>query len=213
MLNLQESKERKIWFTSDTHYQHKNICKGVSNWDEGSYTRPFTMLEEMNETIIRNINSVVDKNDILIHLGDWSFGGFEMIEEFRNQIECENIYLIFGNHDHHIERNRGGVQSLFKKVSYYENLTIERVEHPKEKASKYQFILSHYPIGSWQDLSRGAIHLHGHVHFSPEMKIGPGRMMDVGMDGSESFRPYSLDEVLELVGNREIKGVDLKASW
>ncbi len=211
MLTIRETNQQKIWFTSDTHYQHKNICKGVSNWGADSYTRPFDTLEEMNETIIRNINLVVGKNDILFHLGDWSFGGFEMIEEFRNQIECENIHLIFGNHDHHIERNRASVQNLFKSVSYYQNLTVEREE--EESIKKYQMILSHYPIGSWQDLSRGSIHLHGHVHFTPDKKIGPGRMMDVGMDGSEEFRPYSLSEILGIVGGRAIKGVNLKEGW
>jgi calcineurin-like phosphoesterase family protein len=74
-------------------------------------------------------------------------------------------------------------------------------------------ILSHYPIGSWQDLSRGSIHLHGHVHFTPDKKIGPGRMMDVGMDGSEEFRPYSISEILGIVGSRGIKGVNLKEAW
>jgi len=211
MLTIRETKQSKIWFTSDTHYQHKNICKGVSNWDEESYTRPFDTLEEMNEAIIRNINLVVGKDDILFHLGDWSFGGFEMIEEFRNQIECENIHLILGNHDHHIERNRGSVQNLFKSVSHYQNITVEREE--EESFKKYQMILSHYPIGSWQDLSRGSIHLHGHVHFTPDKKIGPGRMMDVGMDGSEEFRPYSLSEILGIVGSRGIKGVNLKEAW
>jgi len=209
MLELVESKNRKIWFTSDTHYQHKNICKGVSNWDEGSYTRPFLTLEEMNEAIIRNINLYVGKDDCLIHLGDWSFGGFDNIEEFRNRIECENILLVLGNHDHHIERNRSGVQHNFQKVSHYENLTVKR----EVENTKHQFILSHYPIGSWQDAGKGSIHLHGHVHFTPDKKIGPGRMMDVGMDGHEEFRPYALPEVLDLVAEREIRTLDLKAYW
>jgi calcineurin-like phosphoesterase family protein len=213
MLELVESKYRKIWFTSDTHYQHKNICKGVSNWDEGSYTRPFNSLEEMNETIVRNINNCVDKNDFLVHLGDWSFGGFEMVEEFRNQIECENIILILGNHDHHIERNHKGCQHHFQNVSHYQNLIVKRESDKMIAPTKHQFIISHYPIGSWQDISRGSIHLHGHIHFQPDKKMGPGRMMDAGMDGHEEFRPYSLDEILDLVSDREIRGIDLKAKW
>jgi hypothetical protein len=29
---------------------------------------------------------MVGQDDVLFHLGDWSFGGFESIEQFRNQI-------------------------------------------------------------------------------------------------------------------------------
>ena len=41
-----------LWFTSDTHYSHKNICRGVSNWDSGY--RDFDSLDEMNDAIIKN---------------------------------------------------------------------------------------------------------------------------------------------------------------
>jgi calcineurin-like phosphoesterase family protein len=65
-----------------------------------------------------------------------------------------------------------------------------------------RFVLFHYPIASWNGMSDGVIHLHGHVHFNPEEKLGPGKMMDVGFDGSEEFRPYSLNEILNLMKNR-----------
>ena len=31
------------------------------------------------------------EDDFLIHLGDWSFGGFDSIKEFRSRINCKNI--------------------------------------------------------------------------------------------------------------------------
>ena len=103
----------KSWITSDTHYFHTNICRGITNWRTSNgeipieQTRDFKTLEEMNDTIDNNINEVVGQEDVLIHLGDWSFGGFENIEQFRNRLICKNIHLILGNHDHHIDRNRG----------------------------------------------------------------------------------------------------------
>ena len=116
----------KVWITSDTHYAHKNICRGVTNWrmPDGSIpekqTRPFETIEKMNAAIVNNINEVVGQDDILIHLGDWSFGGFENIEEFYHRLICKNIHLILGNHDHHIDRNRGNVRDLFKSVSWFD---------------------------------------------------------------------------------------------
>ena len=96
-----------IWFVSDTHFMHKNICIGVSEWDDKAKScRNFQTLEEMNELIINNINKYVKEDDILYHLGDWSFGGIDNICEFRKQIKCKNIYLVPGNHDHHIKNNK-----------------------------------------------------------------------------------------------------------
>jgi predicted phosphodiesterase len=60
----------------------------------------------MNQALVDGINKNVKFNDVLIHLGDWSFGGIDKIWEFRKQINCQNIYHVYGNHDHHISRNK-----------------------------------------------------------------------------------------------------------
>lgn len=49
------------WITSDTHYNHTNICRGVSTWEDGRGTRDFQTLEEMNSTLVHNINSKVQE--------------------------------------------------------------------------------------------------------------------------------------------------------
>jgi calcineurin-like phosphoesterase family protein len=188
--------DNDVWFMSDPHYNHKNICRGTTSWDENTRTRPFDTLEEMNNTIVNNINNNVMENDWLIGLGDFAFGGIEKIPEFRNRINCKNIIWILGNHDHHIEKNKDDVANLFTKVkSYLEiKITKNKIEH--------KFVLCHYPIASWHDVRKGTIHLHGHVHFPPELKFGPGKMMDVGFDGSEEFRPYSFDEIINVMSDR-----------
>ena len=130
-IDTEKNKNVNVWITSDTHYNHNNICRGVTNWRlpngevPESQTRNFKNLDLMNDVIVNTINGLVGQDDILIHLGDWSFGGFEMIEEFRNRIFCKNIHLILGNHDHHIERNRGDIQKLFLSVSHYNTLVLE----------------------------------------------------------------------------------------
>lgn len=90
-----------------THYGHKNICRGASEWNDGGQnTRDFDTIEEMNQAIVDGINKRVKEDDILIHLGDWSFGGIENIWNFIKQIKCKNIHLVYGNHDHHIKGDK-----------------------------------------------------------------------------------------------------------
>lgn len=57
-----KSSEVKIWFTSDTHFGHKNILRFCK--------RPWNTVEEMDEGLIQNWNKVVGKDDIVFHLGD-----------------------------------------------------------------------------------------------------------------------------------------------
>lgn len=71
-----EKLKQNIYFTSDCHWNHANICSATSSWENKEINcRNFNSLDEMNDTIIKSINSIVGKNDILYHLGDWSFGG------------------------------------------------------------------------------------------------------------------------------------------
>jgi len=192
----------EVWIFSDPHYNHSNICRGTTNWRtvEGEIpieqTRDFATLEKMNESIINGINWNVGQDDILICLGDWSFGGFEYIEEFRNRIVCKNVHLVLGNHDHHIERNRGDIQKIFTSVSDYETLIID----------KKTFRLFHYPIQSWNGMNNGDIHLHGHVHLPPNRKFGQGKKMDVGIDGHPEFRPYNImREIIPIMDKRDMR--------
>jgi calcineurin-like phosphoesterase family protein len=193
-------KDRKVWITSDTHYGHKNICRGVTSWrlPDGSIpinkTRDFYTIEEMNEAIVDGINSVVGQDDVLIHLGDFSFGGFENIQKFRDRIICKEIHLILGNHDTHIENNKGGVQELFTSVNHYTRLLY------KNKT----FVLFHFPISSWDSLNKGHIHLHGHVHLPTNLRFGKGKKMDIGMDGHPTFGVYGMGDIIQIMDKREI---------
>jgi calcineurin-like phosphoesterase family protein len=205
---------QNIFFTSDTHYNHKNICRGVSNWKDINgnvpinQTRNFQSLEEMNDSIVNAINNVVKEDDILFHLGDFSFGGFENIEEFRSRIVCKNIHLILGNHDHHIERNKDNIQRLFSSVNQYLRLSISIYPGTTLYNGDHDFILSHYPIASWHNMNDGVMHLHGHVHLPEHLKIHEGKATDVGCDGNNMV-PYSINNIVSLLNNRPIKCLTL----
>ena len=83
--------KNNIFFTSDTHFNHTNIIKYAQ--------RPYSDAEEMNEDLIKRWNSVVGKNDIVFHLGDFMFGNINRFWEFRSRLNGK-IYLIHGNHDY-----------------------------------------------------------------------------------------------------------------
>lgn len=197
-----------IWFTSDTHHSHKNICIGVSDWDDKEKScRNFQTLEEMNELIVNNINKYVKADDILYHLGDWSFGGIENILEFRKQIKCKNIYLVPGNHDHHIKKNKLLPQKEYDINIYAYDCFLEVLpELTKIVIDKKEVILCHFPLEEWENMDRGSIMLHGHCHHTKDnsfMNIYCKRK-DVGIDNPE-FRPYSWNEIKEEMKERKIK--------
>jgi calcineurin-like phosphoesterase family protein len=190
---------QQLFFTSDTHYMHTNICRGTTRWSNADdFCRDFDTLDQMNDRIVNGINLVVGQDDILFHLGDWSFGGFERIEEFRNRINCRNIHIILGNHDHHIERDREDIRRLFTSVNQYLELEV------KGKDWEQNYVLMHYPIISWNKMNDGVIHLHGHVHLSADRRIGKGKTMDVGVDGN-GLNPLHTSDIKRLMGNQPIK--------
>lgn len=210
MLKIELKFGQKLFFTSDTHYNHKNICRGVSEWRtlDGKIpvnrTRDFPNLDKMNSTIVDNINNVVGQDDILIHLGDWSFGGFDSIKEFRDRIICQNIYLTYGNHDHHIENNKKDIQDLFIKTLQYTWLHVKYPSHGKIIGGQYNFIINHYPLCSWHDMNRSVFHLFGHVHLPAHQKLMGGRSMDVGIDGN-NMMPYNATEIIRKLSGRPVQ--------
>ena len=197
-------KGQRLFFTSDTHYAHSNICSATTNWSvNDGYARTFNSLDHMNATLVNNINNMVGEDDILIHLGDWSFGGFDKIEEFRSQINCKNIHLVLGNHDDHISRNKENVQRLFLSVQDYLKLDIRRPVN-KQTVEKFSFVCMHFPIISWDNMNQGVMHLFGHVHLPSHLRIMEGRAMDVGVEGN-GLEPISLDEVVSILKDRSVR--------
>jgi calcineurin-like phosphoesterase family protein len=77
-----------IFFSSDFHLGHSNIIKYCK--------RPFKDVLEMNNTIINNFNTKLNINDILFHLGDFSFKNSKTYNLLFSGIK---IIHIKGNHD------------------------------------------------------------------------------------------------------------------
>ena len=210
-MRIDLKKGQKVWFTSDTHYNHGNICRPTSKWDDKSSTRDFKSLEAMNDELVYQINSQIGKDDYLFHLGDFSFGGPEFVKQFRSRINCKNVHLILGNHDWRINENDENTQDLFSSVNEYLFLTV--FQHTGDETVKHRFVLCHYPIASWNGMCHGVIHLHGHVHLPKHLRLHEGMSMDVGVDGN-SWSPISMEEVLKIMeGQNPCRPLTLPSKW
>lgn len=220
-MKIIKDKTHNVWLTSDTHFSHKNICRGVTQWDtsRANSTRDFNTVKEMNRTLVDNINSVVMQDDTLIHLGDWSFGGVDEIWNFRKQIICKNIILVLGNHDHHIRNNRELPNSFQAQIgrTLFANevfmwvgdlLELSIIDNTNEgrggKSPRMDIVCTHYPFASWDELGKGRVHLHGHIH-TPKQFILPkvGKLMDIGVDGND-MKPWSFDEIRKIMAKQPI---------
>ena len=73
-----------------THFGHTNIIRFCK--------RPWKTVEEMDNALIQNWNSVVGENDIVFHLGDFAFAPNWRWKELLVKLNGR-IYLIMGNHD------------------------------------------------------------------------------------------------------------------
>lgn len=216
-----------IYYTSDTHYNHKNLIKGISNWTDASGCRDFKTKEEHDDTLIHNINKCVKADDILFHLGDVAFQGREKIIEFRNRINCKTVHLILGNHDTDIHAD-AELQQIFSSVDFYREINI----------NGQKIVICHYPLRTWNKWHHGSWMLHGHCHGKLQHQIPAtllkklleekemdvlwslannetvdgycpnGKSLDVGLDTHPQFRPYSHTELVEIMATKTFTAVD-----
>ena len=159
-----------VWFVSDIHFGHNNIISYCQ--------RPFSSVEEMDQTLVDNWNAVVSPTDAVYCLGDMAFHNYERISQLKGR-----KILIPGNHDH--ERAKKvfpHVQEVADEITYL-------------KISKeLRFVLCHYPIESWRREYK--IHLHGHSHGTSMRRMN---RLDVGIDATKLYRPINIDELDDLI--------------
>lgn len=80
----------KIWFTADTHFGHGNVIRYNQ--------RPFSSVSEMDNALIENWNEVVQPNDTIYHLGDFTLLGKKLAENYFQRLNGR-IHVIPDGHD------------------------------------------------------------------------------------------------------------------
>ena len=172
-----------MWhFSADWHLGHANIikyCKRpflsreeeglLSMADRGSIpARELRISPEstrrMTDTIIDSTNAVVQRDDTLVIIGDFCWtpkdNRYAVARSFRDRINCQNIFLVWGNHDDRRILQPANAAPLFKACydQYVFNVDGQNI------------FTDHYPCRSWDMAHHGSWMLYGHVHnlYGPE---------------------------------------------
>jgi calcineurin-like phosphoesterase family protein len=179
-----------IFFIADTHFGHSNIIKHCN--------RPWSTVEEHDETLIQNWNNTVKRGDLVYHLGD-----FAMIKENPNGIPRMKLYrkLRMRLNGKIIIAGLGNHDKMSQEI--YNECFTEVHQILERKINGYSFTMCHYPLLSWNrshhnykysnNLKFCSIMLHGHCH--NRLKPDNPYRIDVGIDGWD-YHPFSFDQLL-----------------
>jgi len=179
------------WLISDTHFGHEQMMY-FRDWN-GNLTRPgFTSVDEMNEYMVDNWNSVVKPGDHVWHLGDVVFG-LNKVSWMENNWKRLNgfKFLVAGNHD-----------NIPMICAYQWFQTVEIWHHFKD----FNILATHVPLHKgalsrpinadgktsaenliWED----AVNVHGHIHSNPSPE---GPYVNVSVE-QINYTPINIEEI------------------
>ena len=166
-----------IYFTADWHLSHNNKHGGIIKY----CNRPFSSIEEMDDTIWKNFFSTVKNGDTVYFLGDLTFRK-DLAEDFFDKTKGIQIHFIFGNHDHKIN------SIIKRRATWYGDM---KYISPNGKP----IVITHYAMRVWHKSHFNSWNLHGHSHggLSPE-----GKQWDVGVDNN-NFYPVSINDIIGIM--------------
>jgi len=166
--------------------------------------RPFTSVEEMDDTLIQRWNAKVGKGDLVYVLGDliWKSrngDAHNLVKSLNGQ-----IILIKGNHDRFLHNAKA--KETLAGIKDYEDICVTL-----EDGSVRRCILSHYFMPMYNGHRHKAIHLHGHSHFTAEAEIELRIAKELNDEGFANeiynvgcmywnYEPVTLDEILRHEG-------------
>lgn len=198
-----------VFFFSDLHIGHER--------DFILHPRGFKTAKESEDTLINNWNSVVNDNAVCFLLGDSVVGAGENSKQkfvdILAKLNYRELYIMPGNHfagykqflNYHIH---DGCGELLRFEYDFNGKTVYLIPNYYELVVKNQFfVLSHYPILSYNNSGKGAIHLFGHVHGNlNKTELGrlylSGRVLDVSPESIGNY-PISYSKIMEIMKERK----------
>lgn len=199
------------FFTSDTHFGHKNIIK----YSE----RPFVDFYHMDWTIIDRWNETVGDTDVVYHLGDTALGDSSRWDEIFKSLNGYKV-LVVGNHDRIFAGEKPRQREKWDE-KYHEWFDEVYDNHRITLSDGTQVNLSHFPYsGDSHDGDRykeyrmfdmGMPLVHGHTHAEFHKHGEAARVsrsprgtlqIHVGMDAWD-YRVVPESEVIRLIGENK----------
>jgi calcineurin-like phosphoesterase family protein len=146
----------------------------------------------MNNAMAEEWNNKVEPNDLVYILGDVAFMSGSDAGRMMTRLNGKKI-LIEGNHD----------KKTLKDVTFY-NAFDEIHKYLDINYDGHKIVMFHYPISEWDQMHRGALHFHGHLH-GGKSGLEQYRALDVGMDSTGEI-VISMERAIRLIENNIIKG-------
>lgn len=205
-----ENRNDHFWST-DFHNYHDPSWP-VPIWKMRGYNSP----EESYNDVREKINAKVGEKQTLWVLGDSFLSATdEEVISWLNSIKCQNIMMLFGNHESQMYRLYK--QELIKQfgrddIEVYPlrmgNVTFLG-NHQEIWIGKQQIIMNHFPLRIWHGDSRGSWMLSGHSHLQdkgrrPESADQKG--LDLGWDYKNDVWTYS--EIEDVMSTKSIRILD-----
>lgn len=178
---------------SDTHFSHRGIVKFLRE-DNVTKERPWDNIEEMDEALVKNWNSVVRPTDTVYHLGDVVINRSAL--PILGRLNGTKI-LVKGNHD------------VFRAEEY-----LEYFKDIRGSAVLNNLVMTHIPLHP-ASIERWDGNVHGHLHSKRVMTVkqvivNPGeRGSHLGYEAvpdpsylcvsmeNINYTPISLEEVMK----------------
>lgn len=179
-----------IYFSADFHLGQEKFLNFTK--------RPFDNVQQMSDCIIDSINLTVQAEDTLYILGDFC-GKTVDPEPYIKRINCNNISLIYGNHDLDNKILCEKSSEIFSEVKIYKEIMYDNKK----------IILFHYPLRRWNKDWGGSWMLYGHAHNNLSKYDNRKLTLDVGVDNTSYHKrfgtPWSVVEIKKLFDLREEK--------
>ena len=143
----------ETFLISDTHFSHRGIVQFLRP-DGVTKERPWNNIEEMDEALVANWNSVVRPKDQVYHLGDVVINRSAL--PILARLNGTKI-LVKGNHD---------VFRLDEYAPYFKDI--------RGSAKLNDYLLTHIPVHP-ASIERWKGNIHGHLHSGRIMTEYAGR--------------------------------------
>jgi calcineurin-like phosphoesterase family protein len=178
----------KTYITSDLHWGHKNIMK----FCPVSRARFRDDLDYMNQTMVKEWNDLISPEDLVYILGDVAFLPAAKAVEYMRRLNGRKI-LVQGNHDRKT-LNDPVFRDCFEEIHHYLDINYNGTK----------VCMFHYPIAEWDQMHRGSVHFHGHLHGGVS-GLEQYRARDMGMDATGVIAVLMEDAIRDAMRG-EIKG-------